>query len=206
MQNKKLMNLVLLALFSTLIFLMGQTPLGLIPLGFCNVTLLVIPVAVGTIYMGWKNGLVLGAAFAATSLVSAFIKPSTLVGTLMGASPLLTIVMTVLPRLCIPLVISGVFHLICNWQKAETKTEPQPAVPSGNRKHMAAAVAAACGSLTNTVLYLGLMLLFYIFCDIDNTAVLTTIAAVAGGAGPLEALAAAIITPPILMALWRVKK
>ena len=56
------------------------------------------------------------------------------------------------------------------------------------------------------MLYLGLMLLFYVMCGIDNTTVLTTIGAVAGGAGPLEALAAAIITPPILMALWRVKK
>lgn len=189
MKNKKLLNMVLLALFSALIFLMGQTPLGLIPLGFCNVTLLVIPVAVGTIYMGWQNGLVLGAAFAATSLVSAFIKPSTLVGTLMGASPLLTIVMTVVPRLCIPLVIAGVFRLL-----------------SRKQRHVAAAVAAACGSLTNTVMYLGLMLLFYVLCGIDNTAVLTTIGAVAGGAGPLEALAAAVITPPILMALWRMKK
>ena len=108
MKNKKLLNLVLLALFAGLIFLMGQTPLGLIPLGICIVTRLVIPVAVGTSYMGWKSGLVLGATFAATSLVSALIKPSALVGTLMSASPLLAVVMTVLPRLCIPLVITGV--------------------------------------------------------------------------------------------------
>ena len=187
--RKDLKNLVLLGLLAGLIFLMGQTPLGLIPLGFCNVTLLVIPVAVGTIYMGWKYGLVLGAAFAATSLLSALTKPSALVATLMGASPLLTIVMTVLPRLCIPLVIAGVYRLL-----------------SKKQKHVASAVAAACGSLTNTVLYLGLMLLFYVLCGIDNTKVLTTIAAVAGGAGPLEALAAAIITPPILTALAKIKK
>ena len=189
MNNKKLKNLVLLALLAGLIFLMGQTPLGLIPLGFCNVTLLVIPVAVGTIYLGWKSGLVLGAAFAFTSLVSALTKPSALVSTLMGASPLLMVVMTVAPRLCIPLVIAGVNHLL-----------------SSKQKHVAAGVAAACGSVTNTVLYLGLMLLFYVLCGIDNSKVLTTIGIVAGGAGPLEALAAAIITPPILTALWRMNK
>ena len=50
------------------------------------------------------------------------------------------------------------------------------------------------------------MLLFYILCGIDNTTVLTTIAAVAGGAGPLEAIAAAIIVPPILTALQKIKK
>ncbi len=190
--RKKLYNMVLLALFAGLIFLMGQTPLGLIPLGFCNVTLLVIPVAVGTLYMGWKNGLILGATFAATSLLSALTKPSALVATLMGASPALMAVMTILPRLCIPLVISGVFTVLDRLPKM--------------KRSLAAAIAAACGSLTNTVLYLGLMLIFYMLCGIDNTTVLTTIAAVAGGAGPLEALAAAIITPPILTALWRIKK
>ena len=187
--RKKLYNMVLLALFAGLIFLMGQTPLGLIPLGFCNVTLLVIPVAVGTLYMGWKNGLILGATFAATSLLSALTKPSALVATLMGASPALAIVMTVLPRLAIPLVIYGVNKLLNRMKPA-----------------LSAAIASACGSLTNTVLYLGLMLLFYILCGIDNTTVLTTIAAVAGGAGPLEAIAAAIIAPPILTALRKIKK
>lgn len=189
MNRKKLKNMVLVSILVGLIFLLGQTPLGLIPLGFCNVTLLVIPVAVGTICLGWKSGLVLGAAFAATSLVSALTKPSALVATLMGASPLLMVVMTVLPRLCIPLVIHGVYQLL---QKRQ--------------QHVAAAAAAACGSLTNTILYLGLMLWFYVLCGIDNTKVLTTIGVVAGGAGPLEALAAAIITPPVVAALRKVNR
>ena len=37
-RNGNLVNLVTMALLMALIFLMGQTPLGLIPLGFCNVT------------------------------------------------------------------------------------------------------------------------------------------------------------------------
>ncbi|MDY4139116.1 MAG: ECF transporter S component [Eubacteriales bacterium] len=189
MARKQLNNLVLLALFVGLIFLLGQTPLGMIPLGWCNVTLLVIPVAIGTIYMGLKSGLVLGLAFGATSMASALIKPSVLVGTLMGASPLAVVVMTFLPRLCIPLVIWGVYTLLAKKQK-----------------HIAVAVAAACGSLTNTILYLGLMLIFYMMAGIDNTAVLTAIGATAGGAGPCEAIAAALICPPILTALWRIRR
>lgn len=186
--HKQLVRLVLLALLTALIFLMGQTPLGLIPLGFCNVTLLVIPVAVGTVYLGWRDGLVLGAAFAATSLLSALTKPSLLVSTLMGASLPLAIIMTVLPRLCIPLVIGGVDRLLRHVKRP-----------------VAAGIAAACGSLTNTILYLGLMLLFYVLSGIDSAKVLTTIAAVAGGAGPLEAIAAAVITPPILTALNKIR-
>lgn len=189
MQRTRMKNFVLLALFVALIFLLGQTPLGLIPLGWCNVTLLVIPVAVGTIYMGLKYGMILGLAFGATSFVSALIKPSALVATLMGASPLMAVIMTFVPRLCIPLVIWGVYTLL-----------------SKRQKHVAAAVAAACGSLTNTILYLGLMLLFYVLCGIDNSTVLAAIGATAGGAGPCEAIAAALICPPIITALWRVGK
>ena len=177
-RNDNLVNLVTLALLMALIFLMGQTPLGLIPLGFCNVTLLVIPVAVGTLFMGLKYGVLLGLTFGATSFVSALLRPSTLVGTLM------VIVMTFLPRLMVPVVIHFVHKAMAH--KLE-KT--------------GLAVAAACGSLTNTILYLGLMLIFYMICGIDNTAVLTAIGATAGGAGPLEAVAAALITPPIVLAL-----
>ena len=183
-RNDNLVNLVTLALLMALIFLMGQTPLGLIPLGFCNVTLLVIPVAVGTLFMGLKYGVLLGLTFGATSFVSALLRPSTLVGTLMGASLPMVIVMTFLPRLMVPVVIHFVHKAMAH--KLE-KT--------------GLAVAAACGSLTNTILYLGLMLIFYMICGIDNTAVLTAIGATAGGAGPLEAVAAALITPPIVLAL-----
>ena len=224
MARKQLNNLVLLALFVGLIFLLGQTPLGLIPLGWCNVTLLVIPVAIGTIYMGLKSGLVLGLAFGATSMVSALIKPSVLVGTLMGASPLAVVVMTFLPRLCIPLVIWGVYKLLAKKQKRLTVAMiimlPLLSIPMliwivyrilVKKKKLpaeaaAAAVAAACGSLTNTILYLGLMLIFYMMAGIDNTAVLTAIGATAGGAGPCEAIAAALICPPILTALWRIRR
>jgi uncharacterized membrane protein len=97
----------------------------------------------------------------------------------------------VLPRLVIPLAIWGVHALLTRM--------------GGRWQRVAAAVAAAAGSLTNTVLYLGLALVFYILCGIDSASVLTAIAAVAGGAGPLEALAAAIITPPVLKALQKIR-
>ena len=167
-RNDNLVNLVTLALLLALIFLMGQTPLGLIPLGFCNVTLLVIPVAVGTLFMGLKYGVLLGLTFGATSFVSALLRPSTLVGTLMGASLPMVIVMTFLPRLMVPVVIHFVHKAMAH--KLE-KTG------------------------------LAVMLIFYMICGIDNTAVLTAIGATAGGAGPLEAVAAALITPPIVLAL-----
>lgn len=245
--RKQLTDFVLLALFVGLIFLLGLTPLGLIPLGVINVTLLCIPVAVGTIHMGWKRGLLLGLAFGATSFTSAMLRPSALVSTLMGANMVYMTVMTFLPRLCVPLVIWGVYRLLDKLQKrlseARSILNALPymtlclglallvyiiwgadsvyvllaiavilicggvfALLQKKRRHVAVAVAAACGSLTNTVLYLGLMLLFYILCGIDNATVLTTIAAVAGGAGPAEAIAAAVICPPIVAAISKIRR
>ena len=187
--NRKLMDLVVLSLLSAVIFLLGQTPLGLIPLGFCNVTILCVPVAVGTMLLEWKRGLVLGLVFGATSFLSALLKPSVLVSTLMGANPFLCAVMTFLPRLMIPLTVWGVYALM-------HKRFPRASM----------AVAAAAGSLTNTVLYLGMMLLFYTLCGIDNSTVLTLIGVTAGGAGPAEAAVAAILCPPITAALQKIRK
>ena len=53
-------QLSLTALFVALVFLLGLTPLGLITLGFINVTILCLPVIVGTILLGLKTGLLLG--------------------------------------------------------------------------------------------------------------------------------------------------
>ncbi len=187
MERNKLRDFVLLALFVGLIVLLGFTPLGLIPLGFINVTILCVPVIVGALYMGWKNGLLLGLAFGLTSFISALMKPSALVSTLMGASPVLVALMSILPRLLVPMVAYGVYTCL-----------------RSKRENLAVGVAAVCGSLTNTIFYLGLMLLFYVLCGIDTASVLSLIGGTALIAGTCEAIAAAVLCTPILMALRRI--
>ncbi len=188
-KKTKLKDFVLLALFVALIVLLGFTPLGLIPLGFINVTILCVPVIVGALFMGWKNGLILGLTFGLTSFLSAVIKPSALVATLMAASPLCVAVMSILPRLCVPLTAYGVYSLLRR-----------------NHENVATVIASIVGSLTNTVLYLGLMLLFYVACGVDAAPVLGLITGTALIAGSCEAIAAAILCTPILAALRRVRK
>lgn len=189
MQKTNLNNLVLIALFVAIIVLLGSTPLGLIPLGFIYVTILCVPVIIGTLFMGWKSGLVLGLAFGITSLVTALLKPSTLVAPLLGASPLAVAAMCILPRLCVPLAAWGTYSLL------RKKNE-----------HVATVVASVAGSLTNTILYLGMLLLLYILFGIDAAPVLALIGGTALIAGGCEAAAAAIISTPILAALRRVRK
>lgn len=194
MTTQSIQRLVLSAFFVALILVLGMTPLGLIPLGFINVTILCIPVIIGTILMGLKTGLVLGACFGLTSFLSAvglsMTPPSALASALVAANPLLAILLCFVPRLLVPLATYGVYRLI----SAKVK-RPAVALP----------FAAAAGSLTNTICYLGLMLLFYTLVGLDSTGLLAVIGGTGLIAGGSEAAVAAILVTPITMALWKVQ-
>lgn len=190
--RSKTAHLTLTALFVALILLFGFTPVGMIPLGFINVTILHIPVIVGTLLLGLKTGLLLGAAFGTVSALSAFGivgTPSTLAATLVAASPALALVMCYVPRLLVPVVCTLTYRLI-----ARERVNSKRAVP----------FAAALGSLTNTVFYLGLMLLFYVILGIDHANLLALIGGTGLIAGTCEAVVAAIIATPVLAALWKI--
>ena len=182
------------ALFVALILLFGSTPFGLIPLGFVNVTILAIPVVIGTIVLGLVPGLILGFCFGLISMLSMFgmtmTAPSALASALAAANPGLAILMCFAPRLLVPVVTHLVFKAFAG--------------PEGRRKR-ALPIAAVAGSLTNTVFYLGLMLLFYTMVGLDSTKLRGIIAGVGLIAGGSEAVVNAILTTPIVIALWQIK-
>ena len=187
-------RLAVTALFVALILLFGLTPIGLIPLGFINVTILCVPVIVGTLLLGLKTGLVLGSCFGAVSALSAFGiwgTPSSLAAALVAASPVLALVMCFLPRLLVPVVTHFAYKLFAGGSKTAHKAVP---------------IAAVAGSLTNTIFYLGLMLLFYVLMGIDSTKVLALIGGTGLIAGSAEAIVAAVISTPVMAALWKVLK
>ena len=188
--NKNTRELVQTAIFVALILLLGLTPIGMIPLGFINLSLLGIPVVIGTLLLGLRRGLLLGLCFGAVSAMKAFGlfgAPSTLVAALMAQSPVLAMIMTFLPRLLVPVTTQLCYH-----------------AASGRMKlRRAVAIAAAAGSLTNTVFYLGLMLLFYCIMGIDSARVLALIGGTGLIAGSAEAVVNALISVPVLGALWK---
>ena len=62
------------------------------------------------------------------------------------------------------------------------------------------------GTLTNTVFYLGLMLLFYILTSLDAAAVLGLIAGTGALGGGAEAVVAVLVTTPVVLALEKIQK
>lgn len=193
MNHTQMRSFVLTALFLALILLLGLTPIGMIPLGFINISLLGVPVVIGTLLLGLKRGLTLGFAFGAISALSAFGiygTPSALAGALVAASPVLAAVMCFAPRLLIPVVTYLVHKLL---KRRE-----------GGKK-IAVTAAAAAGSLTNTVFYLGLMLLFYVIMGINSEKVLALIGGTGLIAGSAEAVANALISTPVIFALRKLQ-
>ena len=194
MNHNQTLHFVLTALFVALVLLLGLTPIGLIRLGFINVTVLCVPVIVGTLLLGLKTGLLLGLCFGGVSALSAFGiygTPSALAGALVAANPALAAVMCFLPRLMVPVAAHLVYKLVSKGEPARKRAVP---------------FAAVAGSLTNTVLYLGLMLLFYVMLGIDSEGVLALIGGTGLIAGSSEAVVAALISTPVLAALWKVQK
>lgn len=195
-RSKKLGVLVLGAVLAAVTLLLGMTPLGIIPLGFINVTIMCIPVIVGTICCGIKVGLILGAAFGIASACSAFgvslVPTSALVSMLMAESPFEVVLMCLIPRLMLPVVV----HLV--HRAFAKKSDKMGKVGIG--------VAAAAGSLTNTILYLGIMLLLFVINGLESAKVLAVIGGTGAIAGSLEAVAAALICYPIILAVSSISR
>lgn len=194
MNHKKMLPFVLTALFIALILLLGLTPVGMIPLGFINISILGVPVVIGTLLLGLKSGLILGFCFGSISALSAFGiygTPSALAGALVAANPALALVMCYLPRLLVPVAAHCVHGAIA--RKSD-----------GSKRAVAA--AAAVGSITNTIFYLGLMLLFYVIMGIDSSRVLALIGGTGLIAGSLEAVVNALVSVPVLNALRRMER
>lgn len=211
MRSSSTHNLVLNALFVALVLLLGMTPIGLIPLGTINVTILHIPVIAGTLFLGLKSGLLLGFFFGACSALSVFgltlTPPQALAAALGTANPLLCILMCFIPRLMVP-VVTWLIHDTL----AKQKDNSRPV-----NKHISSAISALFGTITNTVLYLSLMVVFYNLAGLDVNGLIAklglegvgffgVIGVIAAGAGGMEAIAAFLIVPPITGALGKVKK
>lgn len=96
MNNTK--KLVLYALLTAIIVLMGFTPIGYLNIGLIQITFLTIPVIVGAITLGPTGGAICGAVFGATSFIQALMgNPFGMA--LLGINPLLTVVLCFVPRI-----------------------------------------------------------------------------------------------------------
>ncbi len=146
--------LVQLALFSAIVILLAFTPfIGYIPLGVVKATTIHIPVIIGSIILGPKRGAILGFIFGLTSLINNTINPSL---TSFVFTPFysfgntngnfFSLIICFVPRIMVGVVPYYVYKFITKFLSGTS---------------IACIIAGICGSLTNTILVMGMIYLFF---------------------------------------------
>ncbi|MEG2842219.1 MAG: ECF transporter S component [Ruthenibacterium sp.] len=199
--SPKALDLAQLALFSAIIIVLAFTPfLGYIPLGITKATIIHIPVIIGSILLGPKKGAILGALFGATSLISNTISPTLASFTFSpfySGGNFWSLVVCFVPRILVGVVPYFVYRGIKKLQKSEKASEVLPL-----------AVAGLAGSMTNTLLVMHLILLFFgdSYAQVKGVAVQALygfILTIIGVNGVPEAMVAMLFTVVIVKALFR---
>lgn len=133
-------RLVLLSVFAAIILALGLpgSPLRIIgfpTIGPINATTLHVPVILGAVLEGPLFGGILGLIMGITSLLSALLAPN------LSSPFFLRPEISIVPRILIGLVAAGVYR----------------GLAKKINRSWAAGIAAACGTLTNTILVVSLM-------------------------------------------------
>jgi len=206
MQNKKkISELVLTSLFAAIIIIMAFTPLGYIPLGIINATIIQIPVIIGALFCGPKQGAFLGFLFGFTSFLKNTITPATLSAFVF--SPVLAANM---------FGIKGVFNstFICFVPRVLVGVLPY-FIYTGMKKFskwktVNFAVAGVVGAFTNTFLVMGSIYVLYKDAyaaaqGIDPAAVLGVIGGIIGFNGVIEAVLSGVLVSALGVVLNKIK-
>ncbi len=203
MKNSKVLSLVQLAMFGAIIFILAFTPfVGYIPLGPIKATIVHVPVIIGSIILGPKKGAFLGFLFGVTSFISnTFISPTitsfvfTPFYSLSDANGnILSLVICFVPRILVGVVPYFVCKLL-----------------SKLNEHLRYIIAGICGSLTNTLLVMNMIYLFFgesygAAKEVAVNALYSVILSVICVNGIPEAIVAAIITAVVVKAIKTFRK
>ena len=203
-RNGHTYDLVLLSMFTAIIFILAFTPIGLIDLPLIKATILHVPVIIGSILLGPKKGAFLGGIFGLTSFIKNTMVPSALS---FAFSPLIP--------------IPGMDHgspwalVICFVPRILVGITPWLVYQGIRRIHgglgvrtAGMVISAVIGALTNTALVMSMIFLVFrqayaAMNGIPVDAVLGVILGVVGTNGVPEAIVAAILTPALCLPLGR---
>lgn len=192
----KTKGMTMTALFAALIILMAFTPfLGYIPLGFTRATTIHIPVILGALLLGPKKGAILGFVFGLTSFINnTFISPNPTsfvftpfysLGEYSGGVG--SLIICFVPRILIGIVPYYVYRGICKVTKKENGSS-----------NIALACAGVSGALTNTLLVMNMIFLFfgksYLAANSASVKGYAFILSIIGTNGVPEAIVAGILT------------
>jgi uncharacterized membrane protein len=183
--NQRTLKVVQLGLFTAIILLMAFTPLGYIKTVGLEITLLVVPVAVGAIVLGPTAGAILGGIFGLTSFIQCF-GASPFGAVLLGINPVGTFIVCVAARVLMGWLTGLIFLALKKGQHTRVISH---------------ASASLIGPLLNTFFFMTLLLLFFYRTDfiqgiaeqLGTTNILAFVFAFIGINGLVEAIACFVL-------------
>jgi uncharacterized membrane protein len=195
-------------MFAAIIFLMTFTPIGFIPLGAMNATIIHVPVIIGSLILGPSIGAVLGCLFGFASLIRATISPTLLSFVF---SPLIPIPGTdhgsawALVICLVPRILVGVFPFYID------KFLSGFAKENSVWKFISTFIAGILGSMTNTLLVMGLISILFkdayaLAVNIPAETVQSAVLAIIMIHGIPEAIVAGIFASAVAKAVRAFKK
>lgn len=191
MKNKRIYFLAQLSILVAIILLMSFTPLGYLKTPVMEITFIVIPVAIGAMYLGPLAGAILGGVFGLTSFVQAF---SGALGTaLLAISPFGLFVVCFVPRVLVGLITGLV---AARMTKGTVLSYLVPSIVA---------------PVSNTILFVGFMFAIFwnapIIADMRGTQnIFAFFAAFVGFNAVIEAVACAILGTAIAKGLSRIRR
>ena len=180
-QNKT-NQLVKLSVFVALVIIQSWVPmLGNIPTPVLSITYIHVTVILATLWLGWKEGVLVGTAWGLNSWIRALTAPVSPI----NAQVLSDVMVSVLPRMLMPLILAGLIVVFKSWSK---------------NPRLVGAMAGFSGSFLNTFLVLGAIVLFkqevyMTIKGVDQTGLWQLLGGIIATNGILEAFVAAILTP-----------
>ncbi|MCI1858622.1 MAG: ECF transporter S component [Sporolactobacillus sp.] len=193
-QRSRIFRLAFISVFTAIIIVQNFVPfLGYIPLGAFDVTLIHITVIIVAIVLGPLDGAIIGGIWGGITLYRAFAFPTSPIAQYIFTNPLVSVV----PRILIGVFAGYAYRLLRKTRLPDVG---------------AMSLSAIIGSLTNTVLVLGMTYLLYSgtyakFMNIppDSWTVLWFILGIVATNGIPEAIAACLIAPAVAKPLMKLR-
>lgn len=182
--------LVEMALLVAIILLMAFTPIGYIKTAGLEITLIVVPVAVGAITLGPKAGAILGGVFGITSFIQCF-GMSAFGSVLLGINPIFTFIVCVPTRILEGWLTGVIFNGLVKTKLPKTAS---------------VTIASLCCPLLNTLFFMGSLVILFadtMRTQFGMTKVIPFIAAFVGINGLIEAAICFVLGAAIAEALRR---
>ena len=183
-------QIAMIGMLSAISIFLGLTGLGFIPIPPVRATIMHIPVIIGAIVEGPLVGALVGLVFGLFSMYQNFTAPGPT--SFIFWNPIIALV----PRILIGLVAYYAYTLI----KSKIKNQG-----------ISIAIASICATLVNTIGVLGLTYVFYLerysaILKINPETAGIAIATIGATNGIPEAIVSAVISVPVIIAIFKTKR